>query len=475
MTLIRVDVDCLRAGAARLRSLADGHRSVAGEALSVTRGAPEYDGQFGPVVREAGIEIHLRYHRRSEELSDLAERLEAIAAAFDQADREVQQGLGLLQQELMALLGQLWPSLSPYTLLAAYPADEIQRQLRLGQLVQGAGGGQQDGPPWWLWIPPFTPIAFVWWMIDRFQGTDSGATPLPSETPTSTPTTPATPTSTGTAAPTATPTAVPSATPTPVPENTRYVTAEAGLNLRDAPDGNVVELLPLGSAVQLLGSETPLNGYTWQNVATEDGTAGWVAGEFLGEAAPEIEVAGLDHAPLEGDGLYVSGYDYGETVDSGLHPGLDIWASDTSLQANADGEVYYYQTWKDDEGWHTEAFDPEDPHDSDDLDGFGNYAVLETELDGDTYYQVFAHLDSFAEHDQGEFIEAGTELGTMGSTGNSSGPHVHWEIRRDEAVTIDDGVHSFGSIYYPDTEEELSEYFVDPDEFAEWMETDEVP
>jgi murein DD-endopeptidase MepM/ murein hydrolase activator NlpD len=472
MALIRVDVDFLRAGAARLRTLADGHMSIAGEALSATRGAPDYDGQFGPVVREAGMEIHSRYRQRADDLSDLARRLEDIAAAFEQADREVLQGLGQLQSELMSLLGQLWPSLSPYTLAAVFPIDEIQRLLHLGELAGAGGGGEEgDGPPWWLWIPPFTPIAVVWWLIDRSQATGPVSTPPATTTPTATPGSTVTPTPSSTSTPAATPTAVPSATPTAVPPNTRFVLAEAGLNLRDTPGGNVIVLLPYGSSVQLLGAETPLDGYTWQNVSTQDGANGWVAGDFLGETAPVVEVTSLDAAPLEGNSLYVSGYDYAETVDSGLHPGLDIWASDATLRANTDGEVYYYQTWKDDEGWHTVVYDPEDPEASEDLDGFGNYAVLESEVNGETYYQVFAHLDSFADHDQGEFIEAGTEVGTMGSTGNSSGPHVHWEIRRDDAVTIDDeGVHSFGSIYYPATEDELDDYFVDPDDFADWVE-----
>lgn len=71
-------------------------------------------------------------------------------------------------------------------------------------------------------------------------------------------------------------------------------------------------------------------------------------------------------------------------------------------------------------------------------------------------------------------MEAGTDLGTMGSTGNSAGPHPRREIRCGAAVTVDtDGVHSFGSIYHPDTEVDLEDCFVDPDEFADWLEPEE--
>jgi murein DD-endopeptidase MepM/ murein hydrolase activator NlpD len=77
--------------------------------------------------------------------------------------------------------------------------------------------------------------------------------------------------------------------------------------------------------------------------------------------------------------------------------------------------------------------------------------------------------------DQGAAVDEGTLLGLMGSTGKSTGPHVHWEIRREEAVSVDaDGLHSF-STWYPADADELDELFVDPDDFAGMIEPPATP
>ena len=108
---------------------------------------------------------------------------------------------------------------------------------------------------------------------------------------------------------------------------------------------------------------------------------------------------------------------------------------------------------------------------NEDLKGFGNFVILESEVEGETYYQVFAHMKSFEPGiDQGSVVDEGTLLGLMGSTGSSTGPHVHWEIRREDAVTVDGGgVHGF-STWYPQDEEEMNELFVNPDDFAGMLE-----
>lgn len=43
-------------------------------------------------------------------------------------------------------------------------------------------------------------------------------------------------------------------------------------------------------------------------------------------------------------------------------------------------------------------------------------------------YSLFYHLDQ-RDVEEGELVEAGHPLGTVGSTGVSTGPHLHWEIR----------------------------------------------
>lgn len=62
--------------------------------------------------------------------------------------------------------------------------------------------------------------------------------------------------------------------------------------------------------------------------------------------------------------------------------------------------------------------------------GYGNW-VRVTHLDGES--TIYAHLSSVAVA-VGQTIDQGALLGTVGSTGNSSGPHLHFEERVDSAV-----------------------------------------
>ena len=46
------------------------------------------------------------------------------------------------------------------------------------------------------------------------------------------------------------------------------------------------------------------------------------------------------------------------------------------------------------------------------------------------YSTVYAHNDR-VHVIKGQFIEQGDILGEVGTSGNASGPHVHFEVRRD--------------------------------------------
>ena len=64
--------------------------------------------------------------------------------------------------------------------------------------------------------------------------------------------------------------------------------------------------------------------------------------------------------------------------------------------------------------------------------GYGNLVVVRHRLGYTTWY---AHLSSITTW-VGERVTGGTRLGYVGSTGNSTGPHLHFELRRN-AVPID--------------------------------------
>ena len=62
--------------------------------------------------------------------------------------------------------------------------------------------------------------------------------------------------------------------------------------------------------------------------------------------------------------------------------------------------------------------------------GFGNFVVLLHKIDGKFYTTLYAHLqDGTLKVKKGQKITAGAPLGKMGTTGMSTGKHLHWELR----------------------------------------------
>lgn len=62
-------------------------------------------------------------------------------------------------------------------------------------------------------------------------------------------------------------------------------------------------------------------------------------------------------------------------------------------------------------------------------ESYGNVVVLGHGLySGYYWYTLYAHLDSFAVVTPGQTVVAGQEIGKSGSTGTSTGPHLHYEV-----------------------------------------------
>ncbi len=57
--------------------------------------------------------------------------------------------------------------------------------------------------------------------------------------------------------------------------------------------------------------------------------------------------------------------------------------------------------------------------------GYGRFVVIDHQID---YVTLYAHLDRILVH-EGDIVGQGQVIGTVGSTGNSTGPHLHFEIR----------------------------------------------
>ncbi len=58
------------------------------------------------------------------------------------------------------------------------------------------------------------------------------------------------------------------------------------------------------------------------------------------------------------------------------------------------------------------------------VNGYGNYIIIEHK---NNYKTAYAHCDSFKVA-KGDLVKKGQVIALMGSTGNSTGPHLHFEI-----------------------------------------------
>lgn len=97
------------------------------------------------------------------------------------------------------------------------------------------------------------------------------------------------------------------------------------------------------------------------------------------------------------NGTWVRGYFAGHTgIDLSASPGTPIYAANS-------GNVLFsgFSTW-----------------------GYGNAVVLEH----GPFSTLYGHMQDIYVR-CGQFVTVGTVIGTVGSTGNSSGPHLHFEIR----------------------------------------------
>jgi len=93
----------------------------------------------------------------------------------------------------------------------------------------------------------------------------------------------------------------------------------------------------------------------------------------------------------------------------GYHPGIDIAAPDgTPIAAPGDGVVIYA-------GW---------------ASGYGNYTCIDH---GSDISSCYGHQSSIAVR-VGQAVHRGDIIGREGSTGNSTGPHLHLEVRVGGAV-----------------------------------------
>ncbi|MGW4482101.1 peptidoglycan DD-metalloendopeptidase family protein [Rhodococcus triatomae] len=60
-------------------------------------------------------------------------------------------------------------------------------------------------------------------------------------------------------------------------------------------------------------------------------------------------------------------------------------------------------------------------------DGFGQWVVLDHVRDGQLVSTVYGHVDTYSV-EVGQQVRAGQQIATIGNRGQSTGPHLHWEV-----------------------------------------------
>ncbi len=118
--------------------------------------------------------------------------------------------------------------------------------------------------------------------------------------------------------------------------------------------------------------------------------------EYEGPVPTEAEATGAFSWPSLG--MLTQGYWYG-------HRAVDIGSAVGSAIRAADGGYIAFAGWTD--------------------VGYGYLVVVDHQNGYQTYY---AHLSNIFVQ-EGEVVDRGQVIGAMGSTGNSTGPHLHFEVR----------------------------------------------
>lgn len=117
-------------------------------------------------------------------------------------------------------------------------------------------------------------------------------------------------------------------------------------------------------------------------------------------------------------GTYRYGADYFGQMN--IHAGIDIDAPlGTPILAAGSGQVIWV-------GWGLFNFDPRR---TDDPYGIAVAIRHDFGYKGQALYTLYAHMEAANAFFLGQRVRTGDILGWVGSTGNSTGPHVHFEVR----------------------------------------------
>lgn len=139
----------------------------------------------------------------------------------------------------------------------------------------------------------------------------------------------------------------------------------------------------------------------------------WLGQEVSKKATPRIVLKGTKVVG-EGTGQFawpVSGANISSSYGSRwgrTHKGVDLVSSDRDILAADEGVVSFTGT----------------------KTGYGNVIIIDHK---NGYETLYGHLSKISVK-EGEIVEKGAKIGVMGSTGRSTGTHLHFEIHKNGGV-----------------------------------------
>lgn len=208
----------------------------------------------------------------------------------------------------------------------------------------------------------------------------------------------------------------------------------SGVNMRRAGSlqSQITGTLNLNEEVELLAkgdNEDTIDGYSspWILLKRKDRATGWVFGKYLSSNPATSQKNNNkpdknSFLSLPAQGNVTSSFGYRTdpvTREKGaFHSGIDIAAPRGSdVYASADGKIIQA-------GYHR--------------GGYGNLVIIQHSDDLRTYYGHLAKITVV----KGQTISRGMVLGTVGSSGKTTGPHLHFEVRKgDKAIDPDAYLH----------------------------------
>ncbi|MDF9866959.1 murein DD-endopeptidase MepM/ murein hydrolase activator NlpD [Bacilli bacterium PM5-3] len=119
---------------------------------------------------------------------------------------------------------------------------------------------------------------------------------------------------------------------------------------------------------------------------------------------------------------------YPASFGGGWHPGIDLANnSGTPIKAPANGVVLARGNGL----------------------GYGNFMITAHQVGGSTYTFIYGHMSGYANY--GSTIKQGQTIAYMGSTGNSTGPHLHFEVFKHSGKSLKSVINKYkanGDLYF---------------------------